>query len=393
MMAKMVVLLCIALPVLVGAEILDAELGAESAWTGEGVPLYITLRASGPFSGTASFDLPETTQTFFIKAGSPTVGSETALGKTWITQRHEFRIYTQKSGEVLILPIQVRFKAKKDFISQPEPHSGETAPLHFRSRRPPGTADLKMVVSATAMRVEQIWPTKEHPVYEPGDVIVRRIIRRARGTTGMVFAIPDLSAPDGVRVYTSSPVVNDKVDRGKITAERVDVIKYQFSTDGSFELPELTFSWWDSVEEKLKMNVLPGKTFIVKTTAGPAMNKATRSWKGLLWMVPALLLLLVCSKGWTFLHRPERRARRAVVAACRAHDPKATLTAVLAWKRRPFSPEFSSVWNKLSEAVYSKKPTPWNSADFNRAFRQELRNGKTSRATPKDRLPPLNPTD
>ena len=58
------------------AEIVRAEIGKEAAWTGEAVPLIVTLYSPGPFSGTASFDLPKLPRTAFVKAGNPVVGSQ-----------------------------------------------------------------------------------------------------------------------------------------------------------------------------------------------------------------------------------------------------------------------------------------------------------------------------
>ena len=59
-----VMLCCICLPsVSAAAEIVRAEIGKETAWTGEAVPLIVTLYSPGPFSGTASFDLPRLPRT------------------------------------------------------------------------------------------------------------------------------------------------------------------------------------------------------------------------------------------------------------------------------------------------------------------------------------------
>ncbi len=53
-----------------------AQLGKESAWAGEAVPLIITLYSPGPFSGTASFELPDLPRTAIVTGGRPIVGSE-----------------------------------------------------------------------------------------------------------------------------------------------------------------------------------------------------------------------------------------------------------------------------------------------------------------------------
>ena len=91
-----------------------AELGKETAWAGEAVPLFITLYSPGPFSGTAAFDLPEVPQLIFVKIGSPMVASEEIDDESYMTQRHEFRSYTQLSGRIVIPPFRVRFSRQEE---------------------------------------------------------------------------------------------------------------------------------------------------------------------------------------------------------------------------------------------------------------------------------------
>ena len=84
------------------AEVVRAEIGKDTAWTGEAVPLIVTLYSPGPFSGTASFDLPKLPRTAFVKAGNPVVGSQDVDGESYFTQRHEFTVFTQTVGEIVV---------------------------------------------------------------------------------------------------------------------------------------------------------------------------------------------------------------------------------------------------------------------------------------------------
>ena len=127
------------------ADPVHATINKETAWTGEPVSLIITLYSPGPFSGTASFDLPELPRTAIIRTGSPVVGSETVDEDTWFTQRHELNLYTQRSGPIEIPSFRVQFSGKKTFTSDPEPMEGSTPKLQFQSNRPPGTDSMGQV--------------------------------------------------------------------------------------------------------------------------------------------------------------------------------------------------------------------------------------------------------
>lgn len=133
------------------------ELKKEEAWTGEGVPMVIKLRSPGPFSGTAAFDLLEVSKTAFLKFGNPVVGNEEVEGKSFFTQTHQFSVYSQQEGKVVIPSFLVRFSGKKDFTSEAEAMEGKTPELTFQSKRPEGTEGIVVVVTVTGMKVSQTW--------------------------------------------------------------------------------------------------------------------------------------------------------------------------------------------------------------------------------------------
>ncbi|MEN8253871.1 MAG: hypothetical protein ABFR33_00225 [Verrucomicrobiota bacterium] len=373
----------------------------ESAWIGEGVPLSITLRAPGPFSGTAVFDLPELPHTFIIKQGGPTVGSETAGGETWMTQHHEFRVYTQTGGIIELPAIRVRFNAKKDFVSKPEPHEGRTSTLDFESRRPPGTESGQVVVATPHMQIEQSWSAWPDQMMKAGDVVERRIVRRATKTTAMVFPDLPLAAPKGVRVYRSPVTINDKTARGESSAERIDTIKYQFSGGGIFQLPEMKFTWWDPKTEQLKERRLEGASFEIEMQA----TESTDQQSGYLWawglVAIALLwrLKTVATRIQNHLHHPERLAAKAVVAACRKNQPSEAYASLMQWSRitgikLPQESPLADERKILSRTLYSTESTSWKGRALASAFKSFLKQllRKKLATSESPALPGLNPT-
>lgn len=386
--------LCVLLSLLVAANIhaepIDAELGKNKVWVGEGAPLYITLKAAGPFSGTASFDLPELPGVFFIKQGRPTVGSETVHGESFMTQRHEFWIYSQQAGIVEIPSFEVRFDAQKDFISSPEPHIGQTPTLFLAAKRPPGVEGL--AVSVREMTVEQTWSIEPDSELKPGDVIERRITRSAPETTGMIFPVPELAGQDGVRIYTDDPEINDKSVRGGITAERTDIIRCQFLRGGTFDLPPITFTWWNSEKDELESRTVEGLT--CRVIAPPsAPEKEPANYMG--WIaggVISLLILPAISGIRNYMTRPERLARKAVIRACRAQDARAAYAALLEFHPAQFKNELLTEWKRLSAILFSENEAPWNGIALQQAFLKEIKiRRKSSGKALSTGLPRLNP--
>lgn len=400
---------------------LEAKLAKDSAWTGEGVTLVITLYSPGPFSGTAAFDFPELPLTTFVQVGSPVVGSKTVDGESLLTQRHEFVVYTQRSGEIVIPPFQVRFAGKKSFVGEPEPVLASTPELRFQSRRPPVAESLGVVVAVTEMSGRQAWLPDDSTELQAGDVVQRTITREAPRTTSMMFPPASNAAPDGVRVYESNPVVEDTTTRGVTSARRVETIKYQFETAGTFELPTLEFSWWDIENSELKQVVLEGKTFEV-AGALPQLNEELGSESPAprfpLWfVVPASFVIGI---GWITISSAyrrrqghfttaEARAAKRIREACHANDAAGAYAASLDWKRAIMAHhegrnlqarlassdgrKLQAEWTTLSAMLYGStgEPSVWNGSKFYELFARVRASGARSQGRVDAELPALNP--
>jgi hypothetical protein len=404
------------------AEVVRAELGKDTAWMGEAVPLSVTLYSPGPFSGTASFELPVLPKTAFVRAGNPVVGSEQVGAKRYFTQRHEFAVYTQRAGEIAIPAFRVHFAGKKTFTSAAEPMEGLTRELRFESRRPPGTEHLGMVVAAKNMEVTQTWqPGTSGPVH-PGDVIARTISRRADGTTAMLFPPVSIAAPAGVRCYSTDPVVQDVTERGASRAERSETIKYQFERSGTLQLPGISVMWWDPDAGELKSVTLPGKVVevrnaaVVQESVVSPTRMSRRSLAVLLvatglvvWLIGGTAMRLVATLQ-SRRRNPAVLAARQVLAACRTNAAAEAYAALLQWKRTvslgevSFSgllppdaaAEFEHEWKALSRHVFAAGPSgsSWCGQRLARGFlrvRRSLSHSYRAGSADVD-LPALNPT-
>lgn len=402
------------------AEVVRAELGKNTAWTGEAVPLIVTLYSPGPFSGTASFALPELPKTAFVRTGNPVVGSEQVGDESYFTQRHEFTIYTQRAGEIVIPAFRVRFSGKKTFTSAAEPMEGFTQELRFQSTRPPGTEHLGLVVAARNMEVSQTWQPGTIGPVQAGDVLTRTISRRAAGTTAMMFPAVAIETPAGVRFYATDPIVQDFAERGASRAERSETIKYQFERPGTFPLPDLSVTWWDMDAGELKRNTLPGKVVDVRSAAVVAESPTPtpRSRWPLIVLLVTIGVAVWLIRGTATKLRATQQARRRdpatvaarrLLAACRRNAAAEAYSALLQWKRAAgwgeaslgerlppdAAAEFEHEWHGLSRQVFGAGPgdSPWSGRRLARVFvRVRRQRGRDSRTRSGDGdLPALNP--
>ena len=409
-------LFCFVYPEIGSTQQVDAKLETDMAWVGEPVTITITLYSPGPFSGTASFDLPELPQTAVLPSGSPVVGNETVNGESLFTQRHQLKLFTQQSGEVVIPSFTVRFAGKKSFLADPEPMQGSTPELRFESKRP---AELGqgVVLTVTEMTIDQLWSSDQQQ-FQAGDVIQRTITRAAAATTAMMFPPIEAEAMDGIRTYTSDPVVEDTSDRGETKAKRVDTLKYQFERAGTFELPSLEFTWWDPKSSSIKSKTVAGRTFTIEAGEVVDEQAATPTDSSRRWEAFVVLVFVVglagwlvrqpikrcCTRVWASWNHPQAVAARRVRSACQANQAKAAYAALLDWKRIEHIDEgvlqteagrsLQTESDALARHLFGSHPnsTSWSGGRLRLAFDQALRAKKTVPSHQQKTLPALNPT-
>jgi len=404
-------------------EVVRAELGKDTAWTGEAVPLGVTLYSPGPFSGAASFEFPELPKTAFVRVGNPVVGSEQVGDESYFTQRHEFAINTQRAGEIVIPSFLVRFAGKRTFTSAAEAVEGSTRELRFQSTRPPGTEHLGLVVAARNMELKQTWQPAAIGSVQAGDVIARTVWRSAAGTTAMMFPPVPIETPEGVRFYATEPIVQDFTERGASRAERSETIKYQFERPGTFPLPDLSLIWWDPDAGALRRETLPGRVVDVRNAAVVAEPLApTRTSR---WPLFALLLTIALA-AWLIRSiaarllaaqqsrrsDPAAAAAKRLLAACRTNAAAQAYAALLQWKRavagssemaslgellpRDTAAEFEHQWRVLAQHVFGVGlgSSPWLGRDLAGVFvrlRRQLGQAPRRRSAGVA-LPALNPS-
>jgi hypothetical protein len=232
-------------------------------------------------------------------------------------------------------------------------------------------------------------------------------------------------APEGVRVYPATAIVQDHTERGASRAERIETIKYQFERPGTFELPNVSLVWWDPPSSTLQRKTLRGEVInvvgTVATPAAPAQPSSVRS--------PTILLLTLLAIGLAaWLGRkcvlrfiavrrarrsnPEARAARRLLAACRAGDASAAYAALIDWKRAvstsdgsvsleillqsALGDDLQREWTVLSRRIFGSQASdaPWSGRPLAQAFvRARHRLEQTARPRHAvSALPALNPT-
>ena len=186
-----------------------------------------------------------------------------------------------------------------------------------------------------------------------GDAIERTITLRAADVSGMAFTPMRHSEIDNLGIYPGEPTVDDKFNRGDLSGTRVETVTYVFERPGEFEIPGMSFPWWDIRNAKLQRIELPGLSVQVAAGAVTAAEAETVSGTTrklsarLVWSVLlpfAIVAVIAMRFGRRVLGRfaAWRQARREsearyfsqVMRAVRSGDQNAVLRETMRWLDR-----------------------------------------------------------
>ena len=373
------------------------------AWTGQRVPFFVDLHARGSFAGAASFSLPEIPSTVILKVGNPVVSSQEIDGESWFVQAHEFALFSQQSGTLEIPGFEVRFGSRDGFTGPVKEQQAQVPAAQIEIQRPPGSESIGFLVTTESLDLTENWEPRPGPL-KVGAILKRTIVQRAAQITGMALAVAPTDAPDGVRVYPGQPEVTDKTERGDFLGERREAITYLLRKPGTFELPELSYVWWNPETEQLQSKTLPAVTFEVAATLETVATH--RDWTSLLaaalvlglgvWQRRRVAMLL--ARSWKKLNPPDRVAGRKLPRACRHHDAAAAQAVWNQWYNmqdasfRP-GPELRAAVTGMQRCLFGPATAgSWRGDELARAFDAERALSKTSSiGRPSPVLPLLNP--
>ena len=192
--------------------------------------------------------------------------TERVNGTTWSRQRWEVTLYPMTSGEFVIPTVPVRIQ-----VSAPDGSNVGgtlyTQPIKFEASLPSGLLDNESPwFSATEVDTEQQWQRSSENL-KVGDAITRTVTIKAKDSLSVL--LPDVLNNESTQQYQAYPQPNrldDTQDRGNYRSSRIEETVYVIQQGGEFTLPEFSFQWWDSKNQRLETVVIKGNVFEAKHT-------------------------------------------------------------------------------------------------------------------------------
>lgn len=393
----------------------------ESVWVGQRTTVIVELLSETFFSGPTTFSLPNIPGAVFYKPEERAlVSSKNIAGQTYSVQRHEFSFYPQLTGDFKIPAFKVRFGVAGKPGKPTTQYSELTKLLSLSAKMPPGAEHLSVLISTSNLKVSESWNPPVSDSVKVGDAFKRTITFRAADIPGMVFPAIPFPEIEGIKLYQARATVNDKINRGSLTGERIDQLTYLCEKPGTYTLSAIAIPWWNLDSEKMEKIVLPAVKFEVKAKANNLiLAKESQNthpafpWRAIAGFTAFLLLLIAVLfhfkktilqkiKAWQKQSRESEAAYFKRVAA--ATTPAQTLNALTAWLARAYPNQptlslqtFASEQNNANlveqinalQAAVVSQPSQWDSAPLIAAL-GKIRRSKAASGRP-PALQPLNP--
>ena len=214
--------------------------------------------------------------------------TERVGGTTWSRQRWEVTLYPMTSGEFVIPTVPVRVQ-----VSAPDGSNVGgtlyTQPIKFEASLPSGLlSDESPWFSATDVDVEQQWQRSNENL-KVGDAVTRTVTIKAKDSLSVL--LPDVLNNESTQQYQAYPQPNrldDTQERGDYRSSRVEETVYVIQQGGEFTLPDFSFQWWNSKNQRLESVVVKGEVFEAKHT----LQSFIKAYMSV--FISAGLALLVC---------------------------------------------------------------------------------------------------
>jgi hypothetical protein len=302
-----VVLLLIGSPGLAAEPFAQASVDAGQIVPGQQVHVTVAVLVPDFFTSPPQFplfDIPNAVVTLPDERAQNVV--QTIDGVQYSGIKRRYAIVPEISGTFTLPAAVIELGYSRD--GQPVKGEARLPALSFQVGDVAGAASTTLAFAASGLTVSQSFD-RDPGKLQVGQALVRRVTVFAEDTQAMMIPAVDEGQAEGLRQYVKAPQIEDNVSVGKLMgSSRTETITYTADKAGGYQLPPISYAWFDIDAHATRSAELPSVTLTVTDAPpssqrivpqlqdAPASKAPSRS--RLVLVVPALLVALAI--GWLF---------------------------------------------------------------------------------------------
>ncbi len=227
-----------------------------------------------------------------------------------------FSLYPLRGGSFQLPALEVQLALQRPDSETLMQARIWTQPLRYKVSLPAELAQDDDYTVTPRLSVTDDIEIPENGELAIGDAIERNLYLIAQGTPAVLLPEFDLSTPEGVKLYQSSPEISDIYKpRDKVNeTHKEQQLTYIFEQPGTFRLPAMTFVWWDSKNGERKLIELAEHRLVVAAQGSSANTSGEGDAAGdtldllapfgqLNWRYPLLAVLIAMLIQQLLKHR------------------------------------------------------------------------------------------
>lgn len=259
------------------------ELNKNSVFVGEPVEVQVSVYTSTWFTKGVNPGNIKVNGAFTVYFRSIS-NSQQIKGKTYAGVTLIFNVFPYKDEDLEFPSLNIQVETPDEGGYKGEQHTVKTAVQIIKVKQLPPGFDKDAWMVANRVSISEEW-TGNTTTVKVGDVVQRRITRSLVGSVAEL--IPPIvwdTLPD-VSIYAMQGNINNKNTRTEVQATRSEGVQYLFEKEGFVVIPDLVFTWWNPILNRLQNRTLKGRTLNV--LANPNLGMLTSVRDSLVALVPA----------------------------------------------------------------------------------------------------------
>lgn len=200
---------------------------------------------------------------------------EMAYNRRYEVYERRYLLFPQKSGALTIDAQQftgtVQDNRTRRRVRAREVSNRVTVDV----KAPPANYTGDVWLPASSLFLDETWGADNNSIIQ-GDSVTRELTLSSLGVLGS--ALPELSRPKlaGLKVYPDQPSIDSVEHQQGVQSTRTEVQALVAVTPGTYTLPEVSLTWWDTINDKERVATLPAREITV-VAAAPSVSDASNS--------------------------------------------------------------------------------------------------------------------
>lgn len=253
----------------------EVSVNRNKVYVGEPVEVSVGIYTSTWFTKGVNFGNIKVNGAFTVYFRSVS-SSKKVNGKNYAGVVAIYNVFPYDQKDIIFPSLEFTVETPNDGESKGVKRLVKTRSRDIEVKPVPNNYDSDEWLVSSSVTVNESWQGDLNNI-KVGDVIQRRIYRKAYATVSELIPPVHWDSIKGVSIYPTRADINSEKSKTSISASRSESVRYLFEKEGIVSLPEITVTWWNPRQNKLFKRTLKSKSIEVLPNPDLGMLETVRN--------------------------------------------------------------------------------------------------------------------